>query len=214
MIKILACIFMLIDHIGALFFPEIEALRFIGRLAMPMFAYCIAKGVETTHDKVKYFKRVLIIAIIALVPYCIMIKGFILNICFLWCFTIIFFILKDKIQDEKTLIFTILAFVIMIAYMPIEYTFYGFLYVIITYKYIHHKKRYLFLIHWTILHVIYACVDIQSALIQLYTLPAIFICDISEKAGLEKKPIKNIVIQYFYPAHMVILLLIFYFFLR
>ena len=53
-IKILACIFMLIDHIGFFLFPEIEILRIIGRLAMPLFAFFIAEGAYYTKNKLKY----------------------------------------------------------------------------------------------------------------------------------------------------------------
>lgn len=37
MIKILAALFMLIDHIGMIFFPENYLLRIIGRVSMPLF---------------------------------------------------------------------------------------------------------------------------------------------------------------------------------
>ena len=37
-LKLLACTFMLVDHIGAILFPELSVLRAVGRLAMPLFA--------------------------------------------------------------------------------------------------------------------------------------------------------------------------------
>ena len=36
-LKILACALMVLDHIGFAFFPKIEILRTIGRLAFPIF---------------------------------------------------------------------------------------------------------------------------------------------------------------------------------
>lgn len=39
-IKILAALFMLIDHAGLILFPEIIILRYIGRLSFPLFAFC------------------------------------------------------------------------------------------------------------------------------------------------------------------------------
>ena len=39
MLMIIACISMLIDHIGIVFFPNMDGFRIIGRLAMPIYSY-------------------------------------------------------------------------------------------------------------------------------------------------------------------------------
>ena len=44
MIKLLALLTMLIDHIGVILLKDIIIFRLIGRLAMPLYAYCIARG--------------------------------------------------------------------------------------------------------------------------------------------------------------------------
>ena len=54
-LKIIACILMLIDHIGAYIFPHILILRIIGRLSFPIFAYFIAEGCRYTRHKLKRF---------------------------------------------------------------------------------------------------------------------------------------------------------------
>lgn len=46
MLKLIAMLTMLVDHIGLLFFPEIMAFRIVGRIAMPLFAYGIAQGYQ------------------------------------------------------------------------------------------------------------------------------------------------------------------------
>ena len=43
-LKLIAIISMLIDHIGAILFPSSEVLRIIGRLAFPIFAFIIVEG--------------------------------------------------------------------------------------------------------------------------------------------------------------------------
>ena len=48
---------MLIDHIGYLLLPEVAVLRYIGRLAMPIFAFFIGEGCLYTKDRRKYFLR-------------------------------------------------------------------------------------------------------------------------------------------------------------
>ena len=50
---------MLIDHIGYILLPEVAFLRYIGRLAMPIFAFFIGEGCLYTRDRKKYYLRVL-----------------------------------------------------------------------------------------------------------------------------------------------------------
>ena len=57
MLKIIAMISMVIDHVGDMFFPELLWLRMIGRLAMPVFAFCITEGYIHTRNRKKYLLR-------------------------------------------------------------------------------------------------------------------------------------------------------------
>ena len=65
LIKLLACIFMLIDHAGKMLFPHVPEMRLIGRLAFPMFAYSIAVGAVHTRDPIRYLARIALLALIA-----------------------------------------------------------------------------------------------------------------------------------------------------
>lgn len=49
---------MLIDHIGYILLPEAAFLRYIGRLAMPIFAFFIGEGCLYTRNRKKYFTRI------------------------------------------------------------------------------------------------------------------------------------------------------------
>lgn len=60
---------MSIDHIGLYFFPEVLTFRILGRIAMPIYAYGIAKGFVYTKNKKRYGKRLLTLAIFSQVPY-------------------------------------------------------------------------------------------------------------------------------------------------
>ena len=64
-IQIIAALTMLIDHIGAVFFPQSIGFRAIGRLSFPLFAFGIAQGVACTRNFRKYFGRILLAAIIS-----------------------------------------------------------------------------------------------------------------------------------------------------
>lgn len=68
-IKMIAVITMVIDHVGLFFFPEHEILRYIGRIAFPLFAWLIANGAYHTHDIRAYLWRLLGLAYIAQVPF-------------------------------------------------------------------------------------------------------------------------------------------------
>ncbi len=54
-LKLLAALFMLVDHFGLIFFPQTLWLRAIGRLSMPLFAFAISEGCRYTRNKVKHF---------------------------------------------------------------------------------------------------------------------------------------------------------------
>ncbi len=64
-IKIFAMITMLIDHVGAALFPEHAILRIIGRIAFPVYAYCIAAGCVYTKDMGRYLQRIVLLALIS-----------------------------------------------------------------------------------------------------------------------------------------------------
>ncbi len=63
LMRLIACICMFIDHIGAALFPRVAILRIIGRLAFPCFAYGIAMGAIMTHDGKKYLSRVIFLTL-------------------------------------------------------------------------------------------------------------------------------------------------------
>ncbi len=62
-LKIIACISMVCDHVGYLLFPDVVFLRYIGRLALPIFAFFIAEGCLYTRSKVKYFLQMISLAV-------------------------------------------------------------------------------------------------------------------------------------------------------
>ena len=68
-LKLLAIITMLIDHIGAIFFPHIDPFRMVGRLAFPLFCFFISEGLIYTSNLKKYLKRLFLFALISEVPY-------------------------------------------------------------------------------------------------------------------------------------------------
>lgn len=68
MFKILALLFMTLDHIGLYFEPQMPfavflGLRLIGRLAFPMFVYSVVMGMYKTHSIPHYLLRLITFAV-------------------------------------------------------------------------------------------------------------------------------------------------------
>lgn len=68
-LKIIACVSMLIDHMGLLMFPQLLFFRYIGRLAFPIFAFFIGEGCRYTKNRKKYFLSVFILGVICQAVY-------------------------------------------------------------------------------------------------------------------------------------------------
>lgn len=64
LLKSIACISMFIDHVGYFLFPNLIVLRYIGRLAMPIFAFFIAEGCRHTKNAFKYFSGVFFLGLL------------------------------------------------------------------------------------------------------------------------------------------------------
>ena len=56
-LKILAMIAMTCDHVGLQLLPRLAFLRWIGRLALPIYAYLVAEGCRHTRDRKRYLLR-------------------------------------------------------------------------------------------------------------------------------------------------------------
>ena len=63
-LKILALIFMTVDHIGWMLFPQIAVFRMVGRLAYPIFAYMVAEGCSHTRSMGKHLTGLAISALL------------------------------------------------------------------------------------------------------------------------------------------------------
>ena len=68
-LKILALIAMTCDHAGLQLFPQYDILRYIGRLAFPIFAFMIAEGAKYTKNRLKYFLQMFGLGVICQLVY-------------------------------------------------------------------------------------------------------------------------------------------------
>ena len=122
-LKLLASLFMLADHLGMILFPSIVALRAIGRLAFPIFAYMIAEGAQKTHNRLRYFLRIFVVG-----AGCQLVYSFLnpnsnyVNVLLTFSFSLVavwsFERLKDAIimcEKRKLIAFSAIEFIVIIA---------------------------------------------------------------------------------------------------
>ena len=74
-LKLIAMASMVFDHVGDNFFPEQTWMRVIGRIALPIFAFCVAEGYCHTRSKGKYLRRMGVFALVSEIPFDLVTAG-------------------------------------------------------------------------------------------------------------------------------------------
>ncbi len=120
-LKIIAMISMIFDHVGDNFFPEQIWMRVIGRMALPIFAFCVAEGFIHTHDRNKYLFRMGIFACISEIPFDLVTSGRILefshqNIMITFFWAILGLICFEKINERKTKVSLACGIVVLLVF--------------------------------------------------------------------------------------------------
>ena len=212
-LKIMAALSMIIDHVGCIFFPSFIVLRFVGRLAFPIFAFFIAKGMLYTKNRKKYFLLILIFAIISQGIVFSFTGSVELNILFTFLFSIIMVYLIEKIKENKnrvtyTCFFVFANFVLLMLYLLklIDYGIFGVYVPVVFYFF---KKLNLQIVLFSILNVFIAlptiifnpCLLISySQLFALASIPLFYLYN-GKKGKINLKYFFYI----FYPLHLAIL---------
>ena len=105
-LKIIAMISMVLDHVGDNFFPDQTWMRILGRIALPIFAFCICEGYTHTRDKVKYLKRMLLFGAVSEIPFDLVTSDKVLefshqNIMLTFSWALIALMLFDRVTEKK-----------------------------------------------------------------------------------------------------------------
>ncbi|MBQ3276528.1 MAG: hypothetical protein IJH47_05670 [Oscillospiraceae bacterium] len=78
-LKIIAMASMILDHVGDNFFPGQLWMRALGRIAMPIFAFCVAEGFIHTRDRGRYLRRMGVFALVSEIPFDLVTAGKVLE---------------------------------------------------------------------------------------------------------------------------------------
>lgn len=196
-IQVVAALTMLIDHIGAVFFPTVLGLRAIGRLSFPLFAFGIAQGVTYTSDFRKYMVRILLAAAVSQPIYTKLFGITQLNPLFMlaWGAAALFFWNKGK----KILSY---LFLIGCCFVDMSYGWYG-VWTIFFFGFYGTKESLCFY-GQVVLNVLYGLAT--GAWIQVLSLFSFMFLDGKWRIQALSKPLPRYFFYVFYPLHLAVLL--------
>ncbi len=143
-LKMIAIVAMLIDHVGAVIFPQYIELRIIGRLAFPIFAYTLVEGFIHTHDVFKYMKRLGILALLSEIPFDLAFFGTVLefshqNVFFTLFLGILMLYLLIQTPSKVRKVIVVIAMFLLSECLHTDYSSMGLL-MILVYYYFREKK--------------------------------------------------------------------------
>jgi len=142
-LKLIAACAMLIDHTAHVFFPSAIYMRCLGRIAFPIFAFMVAEGYLRTRNVEKYMIRMLIFAIIAQIPYTLMlsnVSGFQINVIFTLLLGLASIYAIEK-GNTFTMIFVPILFALIAEFGNFDHGAFG-IFMVIAFYYTRDSKLY------------------------------------------------------------------------
>ncbi len=209
-LKIVAIITMLIDHIGVVFLSSSDnydlyrVCRMIGRISFPIFCFLLTEGFYYTRDKVKYIKRLFLFAIISEIPFDLafyhsVVALYMQNV--MWTLLIGFVVmsLMERYCNQMFLKYVIAAVGCVLTYiMQTDYNVFGILLIVILYITRYDRKRQ---------HIFMTLAILCSGKFEAFGILCMpFILAYDEDKERMKLP--KYVSYVFYPAHLLILFII------
>ncbi|MGI6361534.1 MAG: TraX family protein [Bacillota bacterium] len=207
-LKILACLFMAIDHVGYIMFPECMLLRLIGRLAFPLFAFMIANGFYYTKNRRRYLLRLFLFGLAIQIPFYLFTSSEMLNIFFTLSLGLAAIWLYDLLKDwhKGWGFLCVAACAVLAQLLHLDYQAYGVLLIFTSYLLFNDLKR--LIIPWGIINFanfLLLCLTssqgfhYQWAYIQSFSLVSIiFILMYNRQEGRKA----TLLFYIFYPSHL------------
>lgn len=232
LLKIIAMITMLIDHSGKMLFPQYPIMRVIGRIAFPLYAYCIAVGCVYTHNPLRYFKRIVLLALISQPIYAVVLAHT-TNAMYAYSFTeqplraaVRFYVeswshpsillslafgilLIWALREKQLLLFFAVGLFCYQIQGKLDYGFKGLMLMLLFY--VTCPKWYLmlptvgaYMLWWGGLGSGYSLFGMQFG-IQIFMLPALILVLIRTKSGIK---MNKWLFYFYYPAHLILIYLL------
>lgn len=202
-----AMITMLIDHIGAIFFPHEIALRIIGRISFPLYVYLMVIGYYRTRSFSKYIVRLAILAVVSQLPYQYAFDTTRLNVIA----TLLVCILTIRLLDLKSfplfIRYTVaITSIILLEVLSFDYGAYALVLMLI-YRYLQPSTMLINHFAAEVFFLIY-----NSWLIQFFSMVVtyfiVFQPRIINTLNLSRAP--SLLWRSFYPLHLIIIVVISY----
>lgn len=215
-IKIFALIFMGCDH-TALYLANAGAelgifyffCRCFGRLAFPMFAFCLVDGYLQTSSRKKYLTRLIVWAFISEIPYNLFISGKVIdwtnkNVLFTY---VIGFLLIDILRWLVNPTFwkyacCIVAFMVSAQLLGVDYGALGILLIALYYIWPVTEKK-----NWGFYILIAGLFVFAFGCMSIFIIPAFYYLtfyDASDYRKTKRDYLVRIIFYVFYPLHMLI----------
>lgn len=101
-LKLIAMLAMTCDHVGLQLFPQLEILRLIGRLALPVYAYLIAEGCRHTRSRKKYFLRLFGLGALCQIVYFVAMGSLYQCILITFSLSVCLICVLDRAEETKS----------------------------------------------------------------------------------------------------------------
>jgi hypothetical protein len=203
-IKILAAVFMVMDHVCYLLMPELVILHFVGRLSFPLFAWLLAEGEKHTQNVYRYGSRLLITAIISQPIYSVVFQSLSLNILYTLVLGLVMLCLVKRYSQLWQQLIIIGLSTAVAESLGVEYGAYG-IGVIFLMSLTEKLKPKVWLFYWCIFHFILVTLSIRNIFQNWAIIAGFIVFQFNGKQGSRARWF-----YVFYPAHLIILGIISY----
>ena len=195
-LKLIAALTMLVDHIGVVFYPDLDWLRVIGRVSFPLFVWLLVQGEAHTKDIWRYGLRLGLLGLVSQPVYRIAFDTERLNILFL---LLVGLVCLRVVRQRPTLMFPAWMLAVLIAEaLNISYSSYGILLILLI-RYFRPDLRWWLI--WVGFHLMWAWYA-GSFQLPVIAVPLLFVA-FNEQRGPQARWFYG-----FYPGHLALLTLI------
>lgn len=215
-LKIIAFFAMLIDHIGAVFFPHVMLFQLVGRISFPIYALLLVNGLIYTKNVFKYMFRILLLALVSEIFYDLLFYQSLFyigdqNVLFeLLLGLVLLYIVKfhNPFKNTSLKLIALISLVLLTGFLAdlfsLNYGMYGIFF--IYFCYIFNSKINILFIFILLLNIIFIGLA-KISLLQIFSLLSwpILLC-YNEKKGKSN----NFLFYILYPLHIIVLLIIKY----